>query len=789
VTFLESSAGRADFISHGSGLLEQNHSSREQDARPTSVQSQVDGLVAGFTQQVSDWRSLVALTAGGIAYRVGRVGVMAAGAGRFASVGIGLGAEVTAFEMTNRSLSSLTGEAHSHSNLWRWEGQGGIRQGLLNSLVTFGTIKGAGRLAQGENVIVQHLLQDTGMVFGQQVSASFGITDRPQGSLAEQFLHAEATNLQLGAGMALAHNLAPALQGLEQGLDLSLRGMERGVRGNFMQPALATAGKAPAADFEIYSPLVFMVKKSSEGDSGKDFSGSNLRQLILEVREKNDPEAAEELARRARRDPHQFFQSYEITRMLGVLFQPRDPRIAAGLLEAMKKIIRGSYGVLDERHLSMMVKLSGQDSALTRTLNPMIDRLRDLRPELVGMEVLREIRPELVPTPVSDGRVLGIESEETESGLPSFIPSLQKVRITAETIEMEGTLYWNDDRGQKVRRMPVRLPGRYSDSTSDETPTPSFFVTKAWEDGFEEVLGRVRSRRPGAKRDLQRLLQQYIAEPEASFGLHADTKLRRLDRLTESRELEIQNALLKIDLSWLIQESEIARRPRFALRSLAEQGHRGALSGLVDLANRGFKFARLMLREIEMSRLVDATLQGDITAEKDLIHFISLKSFTMDEANREAEGLLRMAEKAMVGENPTLADFAFAKLYNLSLSEHREAVFEGIHPYEGTLFESLQSLALNSSLGFGALRFLKEAVRLTSFEALDVLIVAARRDPEAHDILREILRETPHEELPEVIEVSSNITFTEETEIHIRMRKKKIRQRLIEVLKELLQQE
>src|SRR5215467_8262071 len=190
------------------------------------LQSQVDGLVGGFAQQATDWRSLAAMMVGGMTYRLGRVGAMAAGTGRIASVGIGLGAEVTAFEMTNRSLSSLTGESHSNPNLWRWEGQGGIRQGLLSSLVTFGTLKTAGRLAQGENVVVQHLLQDTGMVLGHQVSGAFRITDRPQGTLAEQFLHAEATNLQLSAGMALAHGFAPGIQGLERGLDLSLRAID-----------------------------------------------------------------------------------------------------------------------------------------------------------------------------------------------------------------------------------------------------------------------------------------------------------------------------------------------------------------------------------------------------------------------------------------------------------------------------------------------------------------------------------------------------------------------------------
>src|SRR5262245_9483946 len=140
----------------------------------TPLQSQVDGLVGNFTQQATDWRSLAAMTAGGTAYRLGRVGALAAGTGRVLSAGIGLGVEVSAFEMTHRSLTSFSGEASFQPNRWRWEGQGGIRQGLTSSLITFGSLKGIATLSQGQNVIVQHLLQDTGMVLGHQVSGAFG---------------------------------------------------------------------------------------------------------------------------------------------------------------------------------------------------------------------------------------------------------------------------------------------------------------------------------------------------------------------------------------------------------------------------------------------------------------------------------------------------------------------------------------------------------------------------------------------------------------------------------------
>src|SRR5262249_1430941 len=140
-------------------------------------------------------------------------------------------------------------------------------------------LKGMGGLAQGENVVVQHLLQDMGMVLGHQVSGAFGIIERPQGTLAEQFLHAEVTNLQLSAGMALAHSVAPGIQGLERGLDLSLRsrdvgaslprpkiwGEETSPLQNGLQPAVAAAG-VPSRSEE--GPRPFILAMNSNNGNG-----------------------------------------------------------------------------------------------------------------------------------------------------------------------------------------------------------------------------------------------------------------------------------------------------------------------------------------------------------------------------------------------------------------------------------------------------------------------------------------------------------------------------------------
>jgi hypothetical protein len=270
-------------------LTRLSHSSLINSPSLTSTQIQVDSLVGRFSEEASNWRNLAAISAGSLFYRFGRVGTLAAAsrAGqaepllRFASYGVGLGTEVTAFEMANRSLASLT-EGPQNPNLWRWNGQGGIRQGLLGSLITFGSLKGAGALAQGENIFVQHLLQDTGMVLGHNASAAFGMTSRPSGSLAEQFLHAEVTNLQLGAGMALGHSLSGgSLHAIERGLDLSLRSHETerpflgglsnrdlsfGLQPAFSRAGIATAEERAPSDDPLQGPQILQMNSFGKGD-------------------------------------------------------------------------------------------------------------------------------------------------------------------------------------------------------------------------------------------------------------------------------------------------------------------------------------------------------------------------------------------------------------------------------------------------------------------------------------------------------------------------------------------
>jgi diguanylate cyclase (GGDEF)-like protein len=274
----------------------------------SSTQFQCDNLVSHFVEEAASPTTLAALSVGGLAYRLGRVGVLGLNAGaycntplRLASIALGLGSEVTAFELTNRALQTFRAIGRSplqyqSPNLWSWSGPGGWREGLISSLVTFGMLRGAGFLAREQNIAFQHLLQSGAMVGGHQAIGLLGIVPRPEGTLTEQFLHAEATNLQMSAGAGLVHSLAPGIHAFERGLDLSLTNHGAGI--SFERPlhrfqsrsALSAVGETQGESQRPFEeePLersnhVMMAKgRGNESDSSK--KPASLATLLRQVR-------------------------------------------------------------------------------------------------------------------------------------------------------------------------------------------------------------------------------------------------------------------------------------------------------------------------------------------------------------------------------------------------------------------------------------------------------------------------------------------------------------------------
>jgi len=242
-------------------ILERNLGNTDISLSP--IQGQVDGLVSRFVEEAVNPRTLIAITAGGFAYRAGRLGVMGVESSLIPSpwswglhplsAATGLVSEITAFEFTNRFLSTVgarfprssfaggeTPPLQENLNLWSWSGAGGWREGLVSSALTFGLLRSAGWLAREQNIVLQHAFQASAMVAGHQVSGALRLMPTPEGGLAEQLLHAEITNLQMLGGMSLVHGLAPKLSVWER--VLSQGSLPLTIPRFRLDPGLATEG-------------------------------------------------------------------------------------------------------------------------------------------------------------------------------------------------------------------------------------------------------------------------------------------------------------------------------------------------------------------------------------------------------------------------------------------------------------------------------------------------------------------------------------------------------------------
>lgn len=196
------------------------------------AQLECDSLQQNFTREVLNPSSLLGMTGAGLTFRLARSlafrvlaplfapqSTLASCLVRTSSTLIGFGAEVLAFEGITRG-SRIAFEGASQS-LLAWEGEQGLRHGLLNGALTLGSLKLSGHFFQTRNIALQHFTQDSAMVLAHQLAAVAHLNEHPQGSLAQQFLHAEASLIQMNVGMRLAHGILPSLRIFEQALHLS----------------------------------------------------------------------------------------------------------------------------------------------------------------------------------------------------------------------------------------------------------------------------------------------------------------------------------------------------------------------------------------------------------------------------------------------------------------------------------------------------------------------------------------------------------------------------------------
>src|SRR5262249_15942481 len=151
---------------------------------------------------------LLPVIAGGLAFRAVRMGFFPSSSPlvRTSSLLAALGTESAIFEQGHRSLLNGTEEG-SAPYLWNWNEKNGLREGSLSSPVAFSALKGLGRIAEGQNPVVQHGAQTSGILLGHQLVHRTGLGEKPEGTWAEQFVQAEARNLQWAGGMSLSHAL------------------------------------------------------------------------------------------------------------------------------------------------------------------------------------------------------------------------------------------------------------------------------------------------------------------------------------------------------------------------------------------------------------------------------------------------------------------------------------------------------------------------------------------------------------------------------------------------------
>jgi hypothetical protein len=139
-----------------------------------------------------------------------------------------------------------------------------------------------------------------------------GLVPRPEGSLAEQFLEAERTNLSMGAGAALLHSAFPRMGALERSLDLNLQSLQAGGRWQNTEGissfAMASAGERIfSSDSEssldsLTGPHYSQMRASGLGQPGRvenSVPPEILTRLstLLDGESTKDPEALKQVAR------------------------------------------------------------------------------------------------------------------------------------------------------------------------------------------------------------------------------------------------------------------------------------------------------------------------------------------------------------------------------------------------------------------------------------------------------------------------------------------------------------
>lgn len=229
------------------------------------AQIETDALVSSFAEESTNVSNLLAMSAAGLVGQMGRTAFLASPLTRsLPSFAIRTLSGISALLSESTTLSAyhyISSDSHqasqSFTSLWK-----------IN-LVQLASLRLFSGLSHRQNVFVNHSMTSFGMVAGNQASAWAGFTPTPSGSLAEQVVHAEITNLQFHFGSHLSRVLGGAkLELLNRSLELEA------------QSRLTTLNVRPALDSNLsLTNSSFMMSGDSLSGFSNDFTRGLRRRL------------------------------------------------------------------------------------------------------------------------------------------------------------------------------------------------------------------------------------------------------------------------------------------------------------------------------------------------------------------------------------------------------------------------------------------------------------------------------------------------------------------------------
>src|SRR5262245_50204734 len=142
-------------------------------------QNLVDQTVSSSMDEATKGSTLLAMLGAGAVSRLTRAGVTSFALGGGTLLPLMAQGSSYAIALANESATFAAIERGFHSS------QTSFQRDWAKAFINLGSIKLLGGMAQGQNLLLQHLLTDLGMVGGQQVGAKLGLVEKPQGSLAQ----------------------------------------------------------------------------------------------------------------------------------------------------------------------------------------------------------------------------------------------------------------------------------------------------------------------------------------------------------------------------------------------------------------------------------------------------------------------------------------------------------------------------------------------------------------------------------------------------------------------------